>query len=263
MGLYNRVTETAEHYIRAYVIGKLQTRRARYRLLYRNDMKALKRVLRPGDIILVEGDYWVSDWIKVFSYHTWTHCGIWIGEKPTLPANIDMDFVEPGGNLIESVLKRGVILSDLDKYSGFNLRICRPIGLSRADIRRVIRFAFSKVGHDYDEDNITQFVHFTFASEYDPTSPIGHCDEEQYTCSSLLAAAFDSVGMPTLCQYDPERNTYVPYHASNVQPKDFDLSVNFQVIKTPAALPQPVKPSNRLVFGIAKAFNRTLRAFGS
>src|SRR5688572_9221157 len=115
MRLFNRLTEKTEHYIRSFVIGKLHQRRNAYRLLCRNDMEYLKRVLRPGDIILVEGDYWVSDWIKVFSYHTWTHCVMWVGESPTLPAGVDKEFVEPKGNIVESMMKRGVILTDLEK----------------------------------------------------------------------------------------------------------------------------------------------------
>src|SRR5438552_11053090 len=93
MRFFDRITERTENYIRSYVIGKLHQRRSRYRLLYRNDMEGLKRALRPGDIILIEGEHWVSDWIKVFSYHTWTHCAMWVGESPTLPAGTDMDFV--------------------------------------------------------------------------------------------------------------------------------------------------------------------------
>lgn len=263
MSLLNRFAEKTENYIRSYVIGKLHQRRSKYRLHYRNDMKALKRVLRPGDIILVEGDYWVSDWIKVFSYHTWTHCVIWVGEDPTLPANINKDFVEPRGNVIESLMRRGVILADLEKYRHFNLRICRPIGLTRAGLRRVIRFAFEKIGSEYDAENVTQFVHFTFANDYDPTLPVGNMDKGKYTCSSLLAAAFESAGMPILYCYDRAENTYAPYHPSHIQPKDFDLSLNFQVIKTPAQLPGRGKSSNRLVFGITKVFDRTLRAFGA
>src|SRR5215475_11622811 len=70
-----------EHYIRSYVIEKLHEQRYEYRLLYRNDMERLKRALRAGDVILVEGEHLVSDWIKVFSYHTWTHCALWTGSE--------------------------------------------------------------------------------------------------------------------------------------------------------------------------------------
>ena len=64
MSVFDRISESAENYIRSYVIEKLHQRRTRYRLLYRNDMEELKRSLRPGDVILIEGEHWVSDWIN-------------------------------------------------------------------------------------------------------------------------------------------------------------------------------------------------------
>jgi hypothetical protein len=243
MTVFNRLTERTEHYIRSYVIGKLLQRRAGYRLLYRNDMEALKRVLRPGDIILVEGNYWVSDWIKMFSYHTWTHCVMWVGNTPAILTGTNTDCVEEGGNIVESLMTRGVVLTNLDKYRDFNLRICRPTGISREALRRAVAFVLEHIGAKYDEQNITQFVHFTFANEYDPTAPAGQVDSSKYTCSSLLAAAFDSVGFPTIQFYDHTENRYVAYHHTHIQPKDFDLSLNFQIIKTPALLAQMEKGS--------------------
>jgi hypothetical protein len=258
MSLFDRITERTENYIRSYVIGKLHQRRSRYRLLYRNDMAGLKRALRPGDVILVEGEHWVSDWVKVFSYHTWTHCVMWVGESPTLPKSVNMDFVEPNGNIVESLMhegrRRGIILTNLDKYQDCNLRICRPLGITRERLRRAIRFVLEHIGCEYDELNLTQFVHFTFANDNDPTKPLGQTDAGKYTCSSLMAAAFDSVEFPVIHFYDQTQNVYVPYHPSQVQPKDFDLSLNFQIIKTPALLPQMQKMNPfRRIFGLVSA----------
>jgi hypothetical protein len=238
MRLLNRITEKTEHYIRSYVIGKLLQRRTAYRLLYRNDMEVLKRTLRPGDIILIDGDYWVSDWIKVFSYHTWTHCAMWVGDSPALPPGVNKEFVQPGGNIVEAMMKEGVIVTSLEKYRDFNLRICRPMGMARNDLRRVIQFVLEHVGSGYDEDNVTQFVHFTFANDYDPTRSMGNVEQSRYTCSSLLASAFESVGFPVLHFFDKVSESHVAYHATHIQPKDFDLSPNFQVIKTPVRPPQ-------------------------
>ena len=57
------------------------------------------------------------------------------------------------------------------------------------------------------------------------------------------------VDFPIIHFYDQTQNVYVPYHPTQVQPKDFDLSLNFQVIKTPALLPQmqKVNPFRRLI----------------
>jgi|SoiMethySBSTD1v2_1073268.scaffolds.fasta_scaffold291715_3 Orthopoxvirus protein of unknown function (DUF830). len=260
MRVFDRIAESAENYIRSYVIEKLHQRRTRYRLLYRNDMEELKRSLRPGDVILIEGEHWVSDWIKVFSYHTWTHCVMWVGESPTLPKGTSPEFVERGGNVVESLMKdddgnqRGIVLSSLDRYRDCNLRVCRPIGITRERLRRVIRFALEHIGCEYDELNLTEFVHFTFANDNDPTKVLGQMDAGKYTCSSLVAAAFESVGFPVMHFYDQSQNKYVPYHPSQVQPKDFDLSLNFQIMKMPALMPQMQKVGAfRRLFGMATA----------
>jgi hypothetical protein len=257
MSFFDLITERTENYIRSYVIGKLHQRRSQYRLLYRNDMEGLKRVLRPGDVILIEGEHWVSDWIKVFSYHTWTHAVMWVGDNPTLPKSVNMEFVEEGGNVIESLMKRefngggrgGIVLTRLENYGDCNLRICRPVGITRERLRCAIRFVLEHIGCEYDELNLTQFVHFSFTGENDPTKALGQMDSGKFTCSSLIAAAFDSVGFPIIHFYDQTQNIYVPYHPTQVQPKDFDLSLNFQVIKTPALLPQMQKtnPFRRLI----------------
>jgi hypothetical protein len=229
MRVVQRLGDRVEHYIRSYVIEKLHERRSEYRLLYRNDMTRLKRSLRPGDVVLVEGEHLVSDWIKVFSYHTWTHCALWLGD------------LTAEGNILEAVMGRGVVRSELDNYRDFNLRICRPIGVSKDRVRRAIQFAVSHIGCSYDEHNVSQFVHFSFRRQCDPSACIGRLEENRFTCSSLIAAAYQAVEFPIIQFYDRTGDQYVSYHPTQVQPKDFDLSLNFDVIKTPALLPQFAK----------------------
>jgi len=174
-----------------------------------------------------------------------------------LPDAVNTDLIEDGGNVVESLMKRefngggrgGIVLTRLENYRDCNLRICRPIGITRDRLRRAIRFVLDHIGCEYDELNLTQFVHFSFTNENDPTKPLGQMDSGKFTCSSLIAAAFDSVDFPIIHFYDPTQNVYVPYHPTQVQPKDFDLSLNFQVIKTPALLShmQKTNPFGRLL----------------
>ena len=216
-GLENKI----ENYIRSYVIAKLHREGAEYRLLGPNDMPRLKRTLRAGDVILIDGGQLVSEWIKVFSYHTWSHCALWIGDAA------------PNANIVESLMDEVVVLSDIEKYSDLNLRICRPAGVSKEQIRRVVRYAMEHAGCAYDEHNVTQFVHFSFAGKCDPSAPIGRLDENRFTCSSLIAAAYEAAGVPIIRCYDRAKDQYVCFHPTQIQPKDFDLSLNFEVIKLP------------------------------
>ena len=54
----------------AFLVKRVNKRKEVYNLHYPNDLQDLRRKLLPGDVLLVEGDYGVSDWIKVYSSHT-------------------------------------------------------------------------------------------------------------------------------------------------------------------------------------------------
>ena len=65
----------------AFLVKKVNKRKQTYNLHYPNDLQDLRRRLLPGDVLLVEGDHGVSDWIKVYSSHTWSHCALFIGDQ--------------------------------------------------------------------------------------------------------------------------------------------------------------------------------------
>jgi len=104
----------------------------------------------------------------------------------------------------------------------------------------VIRWVLGKVGVSYDLENVLQFMSLPFEEQVPPTHDIGELSKDKFTCSSLLAAAFGQVGLDVLHYYDRAAKKIVPYHHSQIQPKDFDLSPNFDIIKVqPAAYRKP------------------------
>ena len=220
----------------AFLVKKVNKRKGVYNLHYPNDLRDLRRRLLPGDVLLVEGDYGVSDWIKVYSSHTWSHCALFVGDQSRIVSKTPQEFVEDHPSLVEAIMGRGVILGSLSKYEGCNLRICRPRNLTRVQRETVIRWALGKVGVSYDLENVLQFMSLPFEEQVPPTHDIGELSTGKFTCSSLLAAAFGQVGLDVLHYYDRTGNRIVPYHHSQIQPKDFDLSPNFDIIKVqPAA----------------------------
>jgi hypothetical protein len=132
---------------------------------------------------------------------------------------------------VEAIIGRGVVLGSLKKYEGCNLRICRPRNLTRVQREAVVQWALGKVGLAYDLENVLEFVSLPFAEPMPPTCDIGQSEGQRYTCSSLLAAAFGQVGLEVLHYYDRSSQKTIPYHYSQIQPKDFDLSMNFDIIK--------------------------------
>ncbi|MCI0418223.1 MAG: hypothetical protein L0387_37830 [Acidobacteria bacterium] len=224
-----------------FLVKKVNKRKEVYNLHYPNDLQNLRRKLLPGDVLLVEGDYGVSDWIKVYSSHTWSHCALFVGDQSRAAATKPKEFVEDHPSLVEAIMGRGVILGNLHKYEGCNLRICRPRNLTRLQRDTVIHWVLDKIGVSYDLENVLQFMSLPFEEQLvPPTHDIGELSTGKYTCSSLLAAAFGQVGLEVLHYYDRAATKVVPYHYSQVQPKDFDLSPNFDIIKIhPAAYRKP------------------------
>jgi hypothetical protein len=95
----------------------LEKETGRYRSFAVVPHDELRRALRPGDVLLVEGNTRISTAIKYLTHSTWSHSALFVGGS------------QPGGELIEADLRRGVHATPLSKHTGFNTRICRPVGL--------------------------------------------------------------------------------------------------------------------------------------
>src|SRR5262245_18832026 len=190
----------------AFLVRRVNKRKQVYKLHYPNDLQDLRRKLLPGDVLLVDGDHGVSDWIKVYSSHTWSHCALFVGDQSRSIATTSKDFVEGHPSLIEAIMGRGVILGSLSKYEGCNLRICRARNLTRVQREIVIGWALGKIGVSYDLENVLQFMSLPFEDQRPPTHDIGELTSGKFTCSSLLAAAFGQVGLEVLHHYNRNAN---------------------------------------------------------
>ncbi|WP_395344196.1 YiiX/YebB-like N1pC/P60 family cysteine hydrolase [Ningiella sp. W23] len=240
--------------------------RTGYRSFSTLTAEQLRENLKPGDLILVEGNSRVSSAIKYITQSTWSHVCMYIGENTTrgdhTPETPDAEQT-PLLQLLEADLTEGVITSPLDKYDGFNLRICRPVNLSESDTQALIAFAVSRLGHQYDKKNIVDLMRYLM-----PTPPIpqrfrrgllefGSGDPTKAICSTLVAQSFQSISYPILpiqLNQDGEalniedaplvkplsrikhllgknKKVLSRRHYSHYTPRDFDLSPYFEIIK--------------------------------
>ena len=199
--------------------------------------------LRPGDVLLVEGNTRVSTAIKYLTQSTWSHATLYIGDALGPPAE--------GGEpkvLIEADIVHGVQAVPLAAVSGLHTRICRPLGLSHEDVQKVIAFAVSHIGGKYDLKNV-----FDLARYLIPTPPVpvrfrrrliafGSGDPTRAICSTLIAEAFQAVHYPILPEVtyvhdgtagcnDCYQEVMHIRHYSLFTPRDFDISPYFQVVK--------------------------------
>src|SRR5215467_9390586 len=53
-----------------------------YELHSPNDMASLKRHIRKGDVILVEGNERISECIKYLTQSSWSHSALFVGDEP-------------------------------------------------------------------------------------------------------------------------------------------------------------------------------------
>ena len=221
---------------------------AGYTPFFAPSIGVLSRTLKPGDVILIEGNTRIASIIKYLTQSTWSHSAIYIGEG-VLPPD-----PETGEErvLIEALAYEGVIASPLSKYAKFNTRICRAVGLNAAERRKVVDFAISYLGRQYDLRYIMYLIRFLIPYPPVPVSmrrkmlAFGHGDPTRAICSTMIAAAFHSVHYPILPdsalhdQGGNESYDVSPYVASEVMslrhdglftPRDFDISPFFEVVK--------------------------------
>ena len=207
----------------------------------------LSAALRQGDVLLIEGNTRISVAIKYLTQSTWSHATFFVGEAalPQTPGT------EPKV-LIEADLREGVRAVPLRAYEGMHTRICRPVGLSPEDLKKVIAFAAGSIGHRYDLKNVVDLARYLF-----PTPPVpvrwrrrmiafGSGDPSRAICSTLIAQAFQVVRYPILPDValetsgDPGCNDcyHEILHIRNYSlytPRDFDISPYFEVVKPTVA----------------------------
>lgn len=254
----------AEWFVR-YIVRS----RREYRRYVFNDPERLKSRIRPGDVVLVDGDQRVSQVVKYLTMSAWSHAGIFVGSRflrdPRDRAAMRRRFGKEARYLIvEALLDQGVVVSPLVKYIDFNIRVCRPVGLTKEDIERVLDHVVARVGYNYDRRNIFDLFRYLLPVHLIPTRlredalHFGSGRDTETICSSLLAEAFAQVGFSILPLHirrrvskrgalrqkifgRPTRMVRSGFlkarHPSLCVPQDFDLSPHFDVVKFNARQP--------------------------
>jgi hypothetical protein len=199
--------------------------------------------LRPGDVVLVEGNLRLSTAIKYLTQSTWSHSALYVGDVLERTADNGEPLL-----LVEADISEGVRAIPLSDFAGLNTRICRPVGLSEDDLQRVIRFAVERIGYRYDLKNVFDLARYLLPTPPVPTRwrrrmlALGSGDPTRAICSTLIAQAFQSVFYPVLPQVsrvpanDPNCDDCVREllhirHHSLFTPRDFDVSPYFEIIK--------------------------------
>jgi hypothetical protein len=243
-------------YMRNRVFSRLEAPRKNYERTMINNMDSLYRVIRKGDVLLVEGDSQISRMIKLFTQSTWSHSALYVGDELLSQKGMHREIVlDRDGNddahhmIVEAFATTGVIASPLHKYQDFNIRVCRPFGILPKDLDAVVSEVIDNLGRQYDHRNIIDLALLLSPPLLNPFKKrtiqacLGSCIEFQVICSGMIAKAFQRVGYPIIPALGPipmdasnqKRNPYgaslIMRHYSQIMPKHFDISPNFQIIK--------------------------------
>ena len=203
----------------------------------------LAETLKPGDVLLVEGNSGFSNAIKYLTQSSWSHAALYIGNTLEPPPTGEAPKV-----LLEADVNEGVRTLSLSEYAPMHTRICRPVGLAPKDIEKVIEYALSRLGHHYDLKNIIDLARYLIQTPPVPTYlrrrllALGSGDPTRAICSSLIAQAFQSVRYPILpqviskktndraCMQCHEEILRIRHHTL-FTPRDFDVSPYFSIVK--------------------------------
>ena len=202
-----------------------------------SDPDALRAVLRPGDVLLVEGNNHVSGVIKYLTQSTWSHAALYVGPIGERTAADGEPLV-----LVEANLGQGVVGAPLSKYLRYHTRICRPIGLTEDDCARVCTYAAERIGFDYDVKNIFDLLRYLFPLPVPQRwrrrmMTLGSGHPTRIICSALIAQAFEHVRypiLPKIARLNSEtarRDILEIRHSSLYAPRDFDISPYFALVK--------------------------------
>lgn len=203
----------------------------------------LKAALRPGDVLLVEGESRISMAIKVLTQSNWSHAALFVGGHwPGASAA-----PEPL-TLIEADLRAGVRAVPLGAYAHMHTRICRPVGLTAQEVAQVVSFLVGRLGQQYDLRNLVDLARYLLPAPPVPLRwrrrliALGSGDPSRAICSTLIAQAFQSVHYPILPEVTVRDDVdtagghcrrellHIRHHSLYV-PRDFDMSPYFDVVK--------------------------------
>ena len=206
----------------------------------------LQATLRPGDVLLVEGNTRISGAIKYLTQSTWSHAALYVGMNFSVNAPEDHC-------LVDADTVNGVRSTGLDRFINLHTRICRPIGLSQQECTVVAQAAIDKIGYQYDLRNVFDLARYLFPTPPVPTRfrrqllSLGSGDPTRAICSTLIAQAFESIHYPIIAlepktsdlsanennflpqPFQPQK--FKPKHHSLLTPRDFDVSPYFAIIK--------------------------------
>jgi hypothetical protein len=218
-----------------------------------NNLDNLKKHIRPGDVLLVEGKTRIAQIIKYITQSSWSHSTIYVGDR-VLAGDAGGRYRDLYGDearylVVEADLASGVSAVPLSKYVEYNIRVCRPYCLTDQDLARVVDEVTAHIGDQYDRRQLVDLGRYLTPFNLLPARWrrkaffSGQSDSRAVICSGLIARAFLGVRYPILpvlpgSVREEKADGLFPWgtrvrsaHPRLALPRDFDLSPYFRIVK--------------------------------
>ncbi len=176
------------------------------------DVLALSPLLRPGDVLLTEGNTRAAALVRRVTRSPWAHVAIYVGP---------MEAGDDPRCIVEANICAGVRAVALSEFKGQQARIVRPLGLNEADRQRLANWLVGHIGDPYDLAHAWALCRWFLRLPAPRTMVL---DAKRFICSSLLVQAFLFVGHPI-----------AESQARYIVPRDFESAAGFEVVKAPPA----------------------------
>ncbi len=202
-----------------------------------SDLEVLRRLLHPGDVLLIEGNSHLAGVIKYLTHSTWSHAALCVGPIKGKTTSNGEPHV-----LVEANIGEGVVSAPLSNYSQFHTRICRPIRLTSEDLEKVCAYAVGRIGLNYDLRNLFDLGRYLVPLPVPQRwrrrmVALGSGNPTKLICSALIAGASQSIRYPILPKVTrleskaARREVLAIRQSSLYMPRDFDISPYFAIIK--------------------------------
>ena len=232
---------TVRRIVGTWLVAWLNSPAARIRPTTRADLARLHARLRPGDVILVAGCTRFARLVQRLSGCHWSHVAVYTGP---------ISDADPALCVVEADVEHGVRAIALAELQDLELRIVRPVGLDDDARLRLVAHLRSRIGHAYDLEHaiaiarillpLPAWLRRSLRRQRAPVPASG--DPTKAICSTLLAHAFLSVGLPIApsVRLPDQDEQFIalddPLHiAALCTPRDFALSPRFAPIDEDAA----------------------------
>ncbi len=212
------------------------------------DFEKICALIKPGDVVLIQGRNRLSFAIQYVTKSIWTHAAICIGklkdiQDETLKEHIEKHYQGSSNEIliVEGIAGKVIKVSRLSHYKKYHLRLCRPINIAEKNLQQALTYAMSAVGHEislWQIGNLFKLLLFwtilpnwVFAGFYKPKQGF-----RPKICSSVIAEAFASAKFPILPSISRDREG--KHHLTPTDPQFFvptmiDYSPYFEIIKYP------------------------------